>query len=226
MAKSTSSFNSDHTIRQYKHGLLLESPLVPSTTDCWVVWAKIRQRPSRCETGSRNMAATHKLKNVDDFLPSFFPSLFAQRTIVQHATSQSIMSRTTRLSKALTAALYTVSTEYNTMTIDTSDKQNTKNDNIVSGPIKQRRDDDAIQGQSGRRVGRSAAGCTASGLGNCQLHRAATPRRRCRRRRPPDRIGSCPTNVRPARSPFAICGHAFLLRDGLLQLGPRVGGVR
>jgi len=42
-----SGFNSDHTNRQYAHGLLLESPFVPSTTDCWAIRAKIRQkRPS------------------------------------------------------------------------------------------------------------------------------------------------------------------------------------
>ena len=38
------------SIRQYAHGLLLESPFVPSTcsTDCWAVRAKIKQkRPSR-----------------------------------------------------------------------------------------------------------------------------------------------------------------------------------
>jgi len=39
---------SDRTVRQYAHGLLLESPIVPSSTDCWAVRAKIRQkRPSR-----------------------------------------------------------------------------------------------------------------------------------------------------------------------------------
>jgi len=38
----------DHTIQQYAHGLLLESPFVPSSTDCWAVWAKIGQKqPSR-----------------------------------------------------------------------------------------------------------------------------------------------------------------------------------
>jgi len=37
-------------------------------------------------------------------LPSFF---ICSKTVVQHATSQSIMSRTTRLNKALTVALYT-----------------------------------------------------------------------------------------------------------------------
>jgi len=47
VAKTTSGFNSDHTIRQYTHGLLLESSFVPSSTDCWAVRAKIRQkRPS------------------------------------------------------------------------------------------------------------------------------------------------------------------------------------
>ena len=35
-----SGFNSDHTIRQYAHGLLLESQFLPSSTDCWAVWAK------------------------------------------------------------------------------------------------------------------------------------------------------------------------------------------
>ena len=36
------------TIRQYAHGLKLESPFVPSSTDCWTVRAKIRQkRPFR-----------------------------------------------------------------------------------------------------------------------------------------------------------------------------------
>ena len=34
----------DHTIRQYTHGLLLESPFVPSSTDCWAPRAKISQK--------------------------------------------------------------------------------------------------------------------------------------------------------------------------------------
>ena len=38
----------NHTVQQYVHSLLLESPFVPSSTDCWAVRAKIRQkRPSR-----------------------------------------------------------------------------------------------------------------------------------------------------------------------------------
>jgi len=40
VAKTTSSFNSDHTIPQYAHGLLLESPFVPSSTDHWAVRQK------------------------------------------------------------------------------------------------------------------------------------------------------------------------------------------
>jgi len=40
VAKTTSGFNSDHTIRQYTHGLLLENPLVPSSTNRWTVRAK------------------------------------------------------------------------------------------------------------------------------------------------------------------------------------------
>ena len=49
VAKTTSGFNCACTIWQYTHSLLLESPFVPSSTDCWAVWAKIMQkRPSRC----------------------------------------------------------------------------------------------------------------------------------------------------------------------------------
>jgi len=48
VATITSDFNSDRKIRQYAHGLLLESPFIPSSTDRWAVLAKIRQkRPSR-----------------------------------------------------------------------------------------------------------------------------------------------------------------------------------
>ena len=47
MAKTTSGFNSDQAIRQYAHGLLLESQFLPSSTECLAVRAKIRQkRPS------------------------------------------------------------------------------------------------------------------------------------------------------------------------------------
>jgi len=48
VAKTTSGFNSDHTIGQYAHGLLLESQFLPSSTNCLAVRSKIRQkRPSR-----------------------------------------------------------------------------------------------------------------------------------------------------------------------------------
>jgi len=43
VAKTTFGFNSDHTNRQYAHGLLLESPFVPSSTDRLAARAKIRQ---------------------------------------------------------------------------------------------------------------------------------------------------------------------------------------
>ena len=47
------------------HGLLLESPLVLSSTDRWAVRANIRQNGRLSgrsgETGSRNMAATQKI---------------------------------------------------------------------------------------------------------------------------------------------------------------------
>jgi len=39
VAKTTFSFNSGHTVRQYAHSLLLESPFVPSSTNCWAVLA-------------------------------------------------------------------------------------------------------------------------------------------------------------------------------------------
>ena len=41
VAKSTSSFNSDHTIRQYAHGLLLESQFLPSTPCLKKKWANL-----------------------------------------------------------------------------------------------------------------------------------------------------------------------------------------
>jgi len=57
MAQTTSSFNSDRTIRQYAHGLLLESPSEPYTVvpNLQALWAKIRQNGRFCgrraETG-------------------------------------------------------------------------------------------------------------------------------------------------------------------------------
>jgi len=78
VAKTTSGFTSDRTIRQYAHGLLLESPFVPSNTDCWAVQTKIRQNGPfsghRGETGSRNMTATQKHQLFDPgflFTPSY-----------------------------------------------------------------------------------------------------------------------------------------------------------
>jgi len=56
------------TVRQYAHGLKLESPFIPSSTDCWAVWAKIRQKQQsggrRGEIGSRNMATTQKIERA------------------------------------------------------------------------------------------------------------------------------------------------------------------
>jgi len=71
VAKTTSGFNSDRTVRQYAHGLLLESPFVPSSTDRWAVRAKIRQNGRlggrRGETGSRNKAATQNINSLTRF---------------------------------------------------------------------------------------------------------------------------------------------------------------
>jgi len=77
--KTTSGFNSDCKIRQYAHGLLLESPFIPSSTDYWVVQAKIWQNGRfggrRGEIGSRNMAATHKIERA--LMTSYGPSIVA-----------------------------------------------------------------------------------------------------------------------------------------------------
>jgi len=68
VAKTTSGFNARRTIRQYTHGYFLESPFVPSSTDCWAVLAKIikngRLDGRRGETASRNMTATQKIKRA------------------------------------------------------------------------------------------------------------------------------------------------------------------
>jgi len=80
-------------------GLKLESPFVPSSTDCWAVRTKIRQNGRlggrRGETGSRNMAATQKnRKSGGDFLyalHSNFSSILTRfrdiaAFVPQHAT--------------------------------------------------------------------------------------------------------------------------------------------
>jgi len=48
VAKTTSGFNSDRIIPQFAHVLLLKSPFVPSSTDCWAVSGKNKaKQPSR-----------------------------------------------------------------------------------------------------------------------------------------------------------------------------------
>jgi len=75
-----SGFNSDHTIRQYAHGLLLESQFLQSSTDCWAIRAKIRQNGRlggrSSETGSRNMAATQKMNFLTLVSYSLLQTLF------------------------------------------------------------------------------------------------------------------------------------------------------
>jgi len=71
-----------YTIQQYAYGLKLESPFVPSSTDCWAVQAKIRQNGRldgrRGETGSRNMAVTQKIERalVTSYRPSIVTFLY------------------------------------------------------------------------------------------------------------------------------------------------------
>jgi len=60
----------------YAHGSLLESPFlpVPSSTDCWEKQGKNgRLGGRRGETGSRNMAATHKIERA--LVTSYRPSI-------------------------------------------------------------------------------------------------------------------------------------------------------
>jgi len=79
--KTTSGFNSDRTIPQCAHGLLLESLFVPSGTDRCSVWAKIgknrRLGGRRGETGSRNMAATQKINFLTLVSYSLFQTVFS-----------------------------------------------------------------------------------------------------------------------------------------------------
>jgi len=85
------SFNSDHTIRQYAHGLLLESQFQRSSTDCWAIRAKIRQNGRlggrSGETGSRNMVATPKMNFLTLFTPSETFSL-GRTVLPQYKTLQ------------------------------------------------------------------------------------------------------------------------------------------
>ena len=88
-----SSFNSDHTIRQYAHGLLLESQFLPSSTDCLAVQAKIskngRLGGRSGKTGSRNMAATQKINFLTHAVPIHSFRHFFARTY-RFATIQNV----------------------------------------------------------------------------------------------------------------------------------------
>ena len=84
----------DHTIRKYAHGLLLESPFVPSSTDCWAIPAKIRQkRPSRWpqrQNRKQKYGGDQKNQLFDPgFLFTSSDSFWLGRTILpQYKTSQ------------------------------------------------------------------------------------------------------------------------------------------
>ena len=76
---------------QYAHGLLLESPFGPSTTDCWAVWAKNKAKKGRlggrsAETGSRNMAATQKMNFLTLVSYSLLHTLFCYDVPFRHNT--------------------------------------------------------------------------------------------------------------------------------------------
>ena len=88
MAKTTSSFISDCTIRQYPHGSLLESPFVPSSTDCWAVRANGRLSGRRGETGSRNMAATQKINFLTLVSYSLLKTVFSWDVPFRHNTKR------------------------------------------------------------------------------------------------------------------------------------------
>ena len=96
MAKTTSGFNSDSTVRQYAHGLLLESPFVPSSTNRWAVWAKIRQNGRlsgrRAKTRSRNMATTQKINFLTLVSYSLLQTVFRQDIPFRHNTKHYIQT--------------------------------------------------------------------------------------------------------------------------------------
>ena len=107
MAKTTSGFNSDRTIRQYAHSLLLDSPFVPSIIDCWAVRAKIGKNGClggrRGETGSRNMAATQKINFFKPWFPIRYFRQFLAKTY-RFATIQNVTDdrQTTQCAKYAT----------------------------------------------------------------------------------------------------------------------------
>ena len=92
MAKTTSGFNSDHTIRQYAHGLLLESQFLPSSTDCLAVRAKIRQNGRLSgrsgETGSRNIPTTQKMNFLALVSYSLLQTVFRWDVPFRHNTKR------------------------------------------------------------------------------------------------------------------------------------------
>jgi len=96
VAKTTSSFNSDRTIRQYAHGLLQKSPLVPSNTNCWAVRAKIRQKhPYR--SFRLFLAKTYRyIQNVTDDRRHTVPKA---RPIVRSAKKSRRLTRRASLSR-------------------------------------------------------------------------------------------------------------------------------
>ena len=73
VTKTTSGFNSDHIIRQYARGLLLESPFVPSSTNCWAVRAKTRQ--NGCLDGRRGKTGSRNMVTIPLFEPGFLFTL-------------------------------------------------------------------------------------------------------------------------------------------------------
>ena len=86
-----SGFNSDHKIRQYAHGLLLESQFLPSNKYRLLGYTSKNGRLGgrRSETGSRNMAATQKMNFLTLVSYSLLQTLSLGRTVLtQYKTSQ------------------------------------------------------------------------------------------------------------------------------------------
>jgi len=109
VAKTTSGFNSDRTIQQYAHGLLLQSPFIPFSTDYWSVRAKTRQNGRlagrRGKTGSRNMAATPKSTFWPWFPIHFFRQFLAMTyrfATIQKRDRQTDDRQTTQCAKGST----------------------------------------------------------------------------------------------------------------------------
>jgi len=136
-AKTTSGFNSDRKIRQYAHGLLLESPFLPSSTDCWAIRAKIRQKAAKPEVEvwrrpkkwtfwpwfpihsfRHFFARTHRFATIQNVTDGQ-----TDDRQTRHCTKGSTDSTVGQKSTTLTASLFAVLRQYRRVTDRQTDRQ-------------------------------------------------------------------------------------------------------